>query len=65
MIGIEATTGKPLDGLAHLGQSIGERVKDITDPKSTSMLAREYRGEFGAERQTAAQGTLHQLMANK
>lgn len=48
-----------------LGASIGERVKDITDPKSTSMLAREYRGEFGPERQSAAQGTLHQLMSNK
>lgn len=46
-----------------LGVSIGDRVKEITDPRSTSMMAREYRGEYGAERQSAAQGTLHQLMA--
>lgn len=47
-----------------LGASIGERVKDISDPKSASMMAREYRGEFGPERQSAAQATLHQLMAS-
>lgn len=40
-----------------------DRVKDITDPKSTSVIAREYRGEFGPERQGDAQKQLHQLMA--
>lgn len=42
--------------------SINERIRDITDSKSTSALAREYRGEFGPERQASAQQQLHQLM---
>lgn len=42
--------------------SIGERIRDITDSKSVSVIAREYRGEFGPERQQAAQTQLHQFM---
>lgn len=42
---------------------ITDRIRDITDPKSTSVLHREYNGEFGPERQAAAQQQLHQLMA--
>lgn len=45
--------------------TIQDRVKDITDPAGTSLLAREYRGEFGAERQAAAQRQLHQLLASQ
>lgn len=44
-------------------QSVRERANDITDPKSQSVLAREYRGEFGHERQAAAQSQLHNLMS--
>ena len=43
--------------------AIGERIQDISDPKSQSTAAREYRGEFGAERQAAVQKQLHELMA--
>lgn len=43
--------------------SITERIRDIQDLKSQSVAAREYRGEFGAERQAAAQKQLHDLMA--
>lgn len=43
--------------------SARERAQDIQDPKSTSILAREYRGEFGPERQGAAQKMLHQIQA--
>lgn len=48
-----------------LGSTLGDRIKDINDPKSQSMIAREYRGEFGAQRQQAAQSTLHQLLASQ
>lgn len=42
--------------------SLQERIRDISDPKSTSQLARAYRNEFGPERQAEAQAQLHQLM---
>lgn len=45
--------------------SIQSRLQDITDPKSSSQVAREYRGEFGQERQRIAQETLHDLMKAK
>ena len=48
-----------------LGATVADRIKDINDPNSQSMLAREYRGEFGAQRQAAAQATLHQLLASQ
>lgn len=41
--------------------SITDRVREITDPTSTATVAREYRGEFGPERQNAAQKILHDL----
>lgn len=41
-----------------------ERAQDITDPKSQSVIAREYRGEFGPDRQAAAQTQLHHLMVS-
>lgn len=48
---------------AGINGAIGSRISDITDPKSQSQLAREYRGEFGLERQAAAQSQYHQLLA--
>jgi hypothetical protein len=42
--------------------SIQERIREMTDFASTSVLAREYRGEFGPERQAQAQGQYHQLL---
>jgi hypothetical protein len=42
--------------------SLRDKIHDLTDPKSTSVLAREYRGEFGSERQGAAQAQYHQLL---
>jgi hypothetical protein len=42
--------------------SISDRVREITDPNGAGALAREYRGEFGPERQAAAQRQLHELM---
>lgn len=48
-----------------LGATVADRIKDINDPKSQSMVAREYRGEFGLQRQQAAQATLHQLMTSQ
>lgn len=41
--------------------SIKDRIRDIQDPKSQSVPAREYRGEFGPERQAAIQKQLHEL----
>ena len=38
------------------------RAQAIMDPKSTDMLARQYRGEFGQEQQMAAQQTLNLLL---
>jgi hypothetical protein len=43
--------------------SAGDRIREMTDPASTTPMAREYRGEYGPERQAAAQGQLHALMA--
>lgn len=48
-----------------LGATVADRIKDINDPKSQSMIAREYRGDFGPQRQQAAQSTLHQLLASQ
>ena len=48
-----------------LGTTVADRIKDINDPKSQSMIAREYRGECGGQRQQAAQATLHQLLASQ
>lgn len=48
---------------AGIDGSIAARISDITDMKSTSQIAREYRGEFGPERQSAAQKQLHELYA--
>jgi hypothetical protein len=45
-----------------LAGSASDRIRDLTDPKSNSVLAREYRGEFGAQRQAAAQAQYHQLL---
>lgn len=42
--------------------SASDRIRELTDPKSNSILAREYRGEFGAQRQAAAQAQYHQLL---
>lgn len=38
------------------------RISEITDPKSTATLAREYRGEFGPERQQQAAETYRGLL---
>jgi len=46
-----------------ISTSAADRIREMTDPVSTHPLAREYRGEFGPERQAAAQGQLHALMA--
>lgn len=43
--------------------SIRDRIREITDLASESPMAREYRGEFGPERQAAAQQQLHELMS--
>jgi hypothetical protein len=48
-----------------LSASVRDRINDITDPKSQSMLAREYRGEFGPGRQQTAQTQLHQMMSSQ
>lgn len=48
--------------VSGISGSINDRVQSITDPGSTTTLAREYRGEFGPERQQSAQQQLHQLM---
>lgn len=44
--------------------STRDRAQDITDPKSQSVVAREYRGEYGPDRQAAAQTQLHYLLAS-
>lgn len=49
----------------RMAGSIQDRVRDITDPKSQSALARDYRGESGPERQAVAQKQLHELMSVK
>ena len=58
MRGEQLVTGQA----GSMAQTVQARIHEITDGASTSMTAREYRGEFGAERQAAAQKTLHQLM---
>lgn len=45
--------------------AVSDRIRDITDPKSASVSAREYRGEFGPERQAAAQALLHDLYSSQ
>ncbi|CAB4155451.1 hypothetical protein UFOVP672_13 [uncultured Caudovirales phage] len=59
MRGEQLVTGQA----GNMGQTVKARINDITDGASQSMTAREYRGEFGQERQAAAQQILHQLMA--
>lgn len=44
---------------------IEARIREMQDPKSQALLAREYRGEMGAERQAAAQKQLHDLYASR
>lgn len=48
---------------AGINGSIGNKIREISDPASTHQLAKDYRGENGPERQSAAQSQLHQLMA--
>ena len=50
-------------GVEGINGSIAARAQDITDPKSTSVIAREYRGEFGPDRQAQAQKQFHELLA--
>ena len=47
---------------AGLPASNQERAQAIMDSKNQDLLAREYRGEFGRERQLQAQQVLHQLL---
>jgi len=47
---------------AGLPASNRERAQAIMDSKNQDLLAREYRGEFGRERQLQAQQVLHQLL---
>lgn len=47
---------------ASFNGSIQERIRDISDPKSQSVIAREYRGEMGTERQQQAQATYQRLL---
>ena len=53
---------KLVAGGGGISNTIQSRIQDITDPKSQSQIAREYRGEFGPERQAAAQGQYHNLL---
>lgn len=41
---------------------VTQRITEIQDPKSTAMVAREYRGEFGPERQSQAAEALRSLL---
>jgi hypothetical protein len=50
-------------GAQSIATTIQSRISEILDPKSNSQIAREYRGEFGPERQMATQQQLHQLYA--
>lgn len=45
--------------------SIEGRIREITDPQSSAVLAKEYRGELGPDRQNAAQKQLHELYATR
>lgn len=49
-------------GTGSINGSVSDRIRDLTDPGSNSILAREYRGEFGAQRQAEAQTQYHQLL---
>lgn len=42
------------DPVSSASGGLTARITEITDPKSTALIAREYRGEFGAERQQQA-----------
>ena len=44
---------------------IDSRIKEIQDPQSTAVIAREYRGEHGPERQQQAAEALRQLLQAK
>lgn len=48
-------------GSTSIENGIAERIGDITNPSSQSLMAREYRGELGPERQRNAQTQLHAL----
>lgn len=48
-------------GPASATGGIQARIDDVTNPASQSVMAREYRGEFGPERQRNAQAQLHSL----
>lgn len=48
-------------GSSSVVNGIAERIGDITNPSSQSLMAREYRGELGPERQRNAQLQLHAL----
>ena len=50
---------------ASASGSIVSRITEIQDPKSTAIVAREYRGEFGPERQASAQAALQSLIKAK
>lgn len=47
---------------SSISGGVRERIQDIQDSKSQSVPAREYRGEFGAERQQTVQSQLHELI---
>jgi hypothetical protein len=51
------------DARSAFGGSVQERIRDITDPGSTSQAARAYRGDYGEKAQQEAQTQLHQLYA--
>jgi len=53
---------KVVTGGGSVSSGIQSRIQDITDPQSQSQMAREYRGEFGPERQAAAQSQYHNLL---
>lgn len=58
------TEDKLVKGNANgIAASITDKIREITDTKSQSVIAREYRGEFGPDRQAAAQRQLHELYA--
>lgn len=41
--------------------SVSNRIQEIIDPTSTTLLSRQYRGEMGAAQQQEAQAILHNL----
>lgn len=56
---------KLVSGGSSVAATTQSRISDITDPKSQSQIAREYRGEFGPQRQQAAQETFHALLKSQ